>query len=131
MRQALWLGFAALGPLTLALGLWRWFRLRAWRQRAVRTQGTLVDWEHDSTSAPVVEFTTREGRLVRKLYVRSGDSGYYPVGKPVPVWYDPADPEDFWCEVRRGAQPGVPLLLLSVPLLWMSWRLLLYWFHHR
>jgi hypothetical protein len=69
---------------------------RLWR-RGVRTTGSVVDLERRVDPGagpgvvyfPVLEFSTADGEQMRAV---SKTSGQPPVGKQVPILYDPANP---------------------------------------
>lgn len=89
------------GPVCLALGIWLNRRAEAERDRSwVRTDGRMLGWHHGSharkNSRPIVRFQTAEGRSVRGMPRWAWNVGiYFQRRSPVPVWYDPDDPEQF------------------------------------
>lgn len=96
----IWLITAA-GPACLALGIWLNRRDEGERDRSwVRTDGRMLGWHHARDtrrrSRPIVRFQTADGQSVRGMPRWAWDVGIYlQRRKPVPVWYDPEEPERF------------------------------------
>ena len=79
----------------LALAIWLTMRTRKWKARAVRTEGRIVEFRRgsDRTRAPVVEFTTSGGETVQHWVNTSSMFDSFAVGKVVPIYYDPEEPQ--------------------------------------
>jgi hypothetical protein len=109
------------GPVCLALGVWLNRRAENERDRTwVRTDGRVLGWHHGrqsetkKNSRPIVRFETSEGRSVRGMPRWAWDIGIYlQRRKPVPVWYDPADPEQFDARVWPLDRRWMLLILIG------------------
>lgn len=106
-----------LGPLVLVSALLHWVAGRSARKKLVKVTGRIGGWDHSGgVSNPIVEFLTRDGQPVQHRLAAAWDFGIYRE-KPVPVWYDPADPSRFSTEISFAGKPGLLLFLVSIPLL--------------
>lgn len=119
--------FLAIGPLLFIGGVVHFVVARSIRGGRTKVTGAIVGWRHSgggtNVSTPTVQFTTRDGREVTRTLNGSVDIGIYRE-KPVPVWYDPEDPERFSTETTFLGKPGVFLIGLSVPVTAISWFVL-------
>lgn len=93
MFAALALVAALVGGVVAAAGLVLQLRRRRIRRQWQPTSGRTSGTRHSERgSGSSVSFTTDDGRDIEGAPLAYVDIGYYPVGKEVPVWYDPADP---------------------------------------
>jgi Protein of unknown function (DUF3592) len=103
---------AGCGLVAVAIGLFIFFRTRAFLESAVSAEGTVKGHEerHSSDSGttyvPVVEFTAADGRARRFTGSVASDPPAHEVGERVQVKYDPSNPE----EARIGG--GINLWLV-------------------
>ena len=84
--------FLIVGLVAVGIGLWQgWTTTRFVARAAVATGHVASDPETPGMSSahPAVEFRTAAGALVT---YRQNGMGARPVGTPVPLLYDPADP---------------------------------------
>ncbi len=96
----------------------RYRRLERW----VRVDGVTVGSSPGGAGEPtatVVQFTARFGRIVTGTPRSFSDTGFYPTGRTVPVWYDPDNPERFEANVNffdrhRGLLLILPGALMSL-----------------
>lgn len=118
---------ALVGVVLAAAGLVLLLRRRRIRQQWQRTTGLTSGTRHSERgSASRITFTTRDGRSIEGAPLGYVDIGYYPVGKQVPVWYDPADPVRFHAQItildrHLGAVLVVIGLLMAAVLGRMWW----------
>lgn len=119
--------FAAIGPLLFIGGVVHLLVARSIRGRRTKVTGAIIGWNHSgagtNVSTPTVQFTTRDGQEITRNLSGSVDIGIYRE-KPVPVWYDPDNPERFSTETPFLGKPGVFLIGLSLPVMLISWFVL-------
>jgi hypothetical protein len=99
-------------------------RMRDWKRRAVRAEGTIVGFEEERFSgdraghplfAPLVTFTTANGQSIEFKSSRSERPNPYTVGQHVPVRYLPEDPNGADLEsVGAGWMTLIVVLVMTV-----------------
>ena len=88
-----------IGLLLLTLAAWSVWSTKMWIARSVETQGTVVemvrvrDSDGDYMYAPLVRFSTAEGKTVEFQSSLRTNPPAYRTGQTVSVLYDPAVPE--------------------------------------
>jgi hypothetical protein len=132
-QTILWLRLGSGAFLILLVG-YAVFRRRRQDERRRRwspVRGTVVDenWTGygaggDSSYTPVVAFRTTDGVEVHGSPRGGMYLGMPIVGREVPVWYDPADPQKFEARIYALDRDGsMALLIAIVPavLFFVSW----------
>jgi hypothetical protein len=99
-------------------------RMRDWKRRAVRAEGTIVGFEEERFSgdraghplfAPLVTFTTPDGQPIEFKSSRSERPNPYTTGQRIAVRYLPEDPNGADLEsVGAGWMSLVVVLIMSV-----------------
>lgn len=90
--------FASIGLLFLAVGAFTAWRAFTFTDSSAKAAGTVVELRlsrsgsSSSGHAPVVRFTTNEGRTVEFVSSVSSKPPAYKIGEEVEVLYDPKDP---------------------------------------
>lgn len=120
MLKLRWLAGAVL-LLVVGLGLARRRRQDVRRQVWPRVQGLVVD-EHwagygaggDSSYEPVVAFRTQDGAEITGQPRGGVRLGLPIVGRQVPVWYDPVDPNRFEARIHALDRAGSVLFLAAL-----------------
>jgi len=115
-------GLTGLYLLTVAIRLI--VRMRDWKRRAIRAEGTIVGFEEERFSgdraghplfAPLVTFTTADGQSIEFKSSRSERPNPYTVGQRVAVRYLPEDPNSADLEsVGAGWLSLVVVLIMTV-----------------
>jgi hypothetical protein len=98
MGFSLLFGLTGLYLVTVAIRLI--IRMRDWKARAVRAEGTIVGFEEETSGqraghplfAPLVTFTAANGESIQFKSARSERPNPYTVGQRVAVRYLPEDP---------------------------------------
>src|SRR4051794_40337348 len=115
-------GLAGLYLVSVAIRLI--IRMRDWKARAVRAEGTIVGFEEESPSgqraghplfAPLVTFTAANGESIQFKSSRSERPNPYTVGQRVAVRYLPEDPSSADLEsVASGWLTLIVVLVMTV-----------------
>jgi len=115
-------GLTGLYLVTVAIRLI--IRMRDWKARAVRAEGTIVGFEEERFSgdraghplfAPLVTFTTANGQSIEFKSSRSERPNPYTVGQQVAVRYLPEDPNSADLEsAGAGRLTLIVVLIMSV-----------------
>jgi len=122
MGFSLLFGIAGLYLLIVAIRLI--IRMRDWKRRAVRAEGTIVGFEEERFSgdraghplfAPLVTFTTANGQPIEFKSSRSERPNPYTIGQRVAVRYLPEDPDSADLEsVASGWMTLTIVLIMTV-----------------
>lgn len=125
MFAALALVAALVGGVVAAAGLVLQLRRRRIRRQWQPTSGRTSGTRHSERgSGSSVSFTTDDGRDIEGAPLAYVDIGYYPVGKEVPVWYDPADPRRFHAHATAlDRHLGVLLMVVGLVVVLVFGRL--------
>ncbi len=84
-----------LGGLLMAAGVSTLISDAAFMKTAIPTTATVLSVEQSGTDfRPTVGFTTESGAKVAARSALSDSSYNFSVGEPLPIYYNPADPED-------------------------------------
>lgn len=127
MLLARW-GFSLLFGLTgfylVSVAIRLIIRMRDWKARAVRAEGTIVGFEEESPTgqraghplfAPLVTFATASGEPIEFKSSRSERPNPYTVGQRVAVRYLPEDPSSADLEsVSSGWMTLILMLVMTV-----------------
>lgn len=117
--MALIAALAVVGSLMLFIGARASVRQAAFNRRAIATTGRAIAWQATQTEIssgsyrtvyfPTVEYHTQAGHICRQQGLGAPQPG--PEGTPIPLLYDPRDPNNVSFTGKRG-QLGLAKMLV-------------------
>jgi hypothetical protein len=116
--------FAIVGLYLVSVAIRLIARMRDWKARAIKAEGTIVGFEEERPTgdraghplfAPLVTFTAADGQTIEFKSSRSERPNPYTVGQRVAVYYLPEDPNGAdLASVAAGWMSLVVVLIMAV-----------------